>query len=242
VLFSSGSPWPAWLKEEYVNWLGPDRLLEMYGGTEGNGSTVITGRESREHPGSVGKPLPGVGLRILDPDTGTDLPAGEVGEVYFLPPGGQGSTYRYVGAQAKARDGWETLGDLGYLDAGCYLYLVDRRTDLVVSGGANVYPAEVEAALERHPHVRSAAVVGLPDDDLGSSVHAIVDVGQAPPEHHPDHDSLRIHLREYLAPYKVPRTFEFVTHPLRDDAGKVRRSALREARITSTSPATEEIP
>jgi bile acid-coenzyme A ligase len=247
LIFSSGSPWPAWLKAEYLNWIGPDRILEVYGGTEQNGSTVITGRESLERPGSVGKAMAGTGIRILDPETGADLPPQEIGEVYFAVPGGPGSTYRYLGAEAKVRDGWETLGDLGYLDADGYLYLVDRRTDLVVSGGANIYPAEVEAALERHPHVRSAAVVGLPDDDLGNRVHAIVDVGQAAPEHHPDHDSLRIHLREHLAPYKVPRTFEFVTHPLRDDAGKVRRSALREARLTprqppSTSPATEEIP
>ncbi len=242
LIFSSGSPWPAWLKEEYLNWLGPDRILEVYGGTEQNGSTVITGRESLERPGSVGRAMAGTGLRILDPESGADLPAMEIGEVYFQVPGGPGSTYRYLGADAKVRDGWETLGDLGYVDADGFLYLVDRRTDLVVSGGANVYPAEVEAALERHPHVRSAAVVGLPDDDLGNRVHAIVDVGQAPPEHHPDHDALRAHLREHLAPYKVPRTFEFVTNPLRDDAGKVRRSALREARIASPSPATEEIP
>lgn len=242
LIFSSGSPWPAWLKEEYLNWLGPDRILEVYGGTEQNGSTVITGRQSLERPGSVGKPMAGTRLRILDPESGAELPAMEIGEVYFQVAGGPGSTYRYLGADAKARDGWETLGDLGYVDADGFLYLVDRRTDLVVSGGANVYPAEVEAALERHPHVRSAAVVGLPDDDLGNRVHAIVDVGQAPPEHHPDHDGLRAHLREHLAPYKVPRTFEFVTNPLRDDAGKVRRSALREARIASPSPATEEIP
>jgi bile acid-coenzyme A ligase len=247
LIFSSGSPWPAWLKQEYLNWLGPDRILEVYGGTEQNGSTVITGRESLEHPGSVGKAMAGTEVRILDPKTGADLPPLEIGEVYFGVPGGPGSTYRYLGAEAKVRDGRETLGDLGYLDADGFLYLVDRRTDLVVSGGANIYPAEVEAALERHPDVRSAAVVGLPDDDLGNRVHAIVDVGQAPAEHHPDHHSLRSHLREHLAPYKVPRTFEFVTHPLRDDAGKLRRSALREARLTpkqppSISPATEEIP
>jgi bile acid-coenzyme A ligase len=233
VLFSSGSPWPAWLKTEYLNWLGPDRVLEMYGGTEQYGSTVITGRESLDHPGSVGRPVGGSAVRILDPETGEDLPPGVekgIGEVYFMAPGGPGSTYRYLGAQATSRDGWETLGDLGYVDEQGYLYLVDRRTDMVVSGGANVYPAEVEAALERHPLVRSAAVIGLPDDDLGQRVHAIVDVGvwQAP-----DAGELRTHLREYLAPYKVPRTFEIVTEPLRDDAGKVRRSALRDKRLTT---------
>jgi bile acid-coenzyme A ligase len=238
VLFSSGSPWPAWLKQEYLNWLGPERILEVYGGTEQNGSTVITGRESLDHPGSVGKPMPGTGVKILDAETGAEMPPGPggIGEVYFTTPGGPGSTYRYLGAEAKVRDGWETLGDLGYLDADGYLYLVDRRTDMVVSGGVNIYPAEVEAALERHPAVRSAAVIGLPDDDLGQRVHAIVDVGASPEEHHPDHDALRAHLRDYLAPYKVPRTFEFVAEPLRDDAGKVRRSALRDARLTSSSP------
>lgn len=243
VLFSSGSPWPAWLKAEYLNWLGPEKILEMYGGTEQYGSTVITGRESLDHPGSVGRPMGGAAVRILDAETGEDLPPGAekgIGEVYFMAPGGPGSTYRYLGAEAKSRDGWETLGDLGYVDDEGYLYLVDRRTDMVVSGGANIYPAEVEAALERHPLVRSAAVIGLPDEDLGQRVHAIVDVGAGTA---PDTDELRTHLREYLAPYKVPRTFEIVTEPLRDDAGKVRRSALREARINSEkSVPTKENP
>jgi bile acid-coenzyme A ligase len=240
LIFSSGSPWPAWLKAEFINWLGPDRILEVYGGTEQYGSTGITGRESLDHPGSVGRPMGGSAVRILDPETGEDLPPGPekgIGEIYFMAPGGPGSTYRYLGAEAKSRDGWETLGDLGYVDDEGYLYLVDRRTDMVVSGGANIYPAEVEAALERHALVRSAAVIGLPDDDLGQRVHAIVDVGAADP---PAVDELRTHLREYLAPYKVPRTFEIVSEPLRDDAGKVRRSALREARLTAAQPAPTE--
>ena len=234
VLFSSGSPWPAWLKQEYIGWLGPDRLLEMYGGTEQYGSTVITGRESIDHPGSVGRPLGGARVRILDADTGEELPPGPeagIGEVYFMAPGGPGSTYRYIGAEAKSRDGWETLGDLGYLDSDGYLYLVDRRTDMVVSGGANIYPAEVEAALERHELVRSAAVIGLPDDDLGQRAHAIVDVGETAESARPDDDALKAHLRDHLAPYKIPRSFEYVTEPLRNDAGKVRRSALRDERI-----------
>jgi bile acid-coenzyme A ligase len=176
-------------------------------------------------------------LRILDPD-GNEVPTGEVGEIYFMPATGPGTTYYYLGADAKDRGGWETIGDLGYVDAEGYLYLVDRRTDMIVTGGANVYPAEVEAALDAYPGVRSSAVIGLPDDDRGQSVHAIVDV--------PDLDladaaavgqlidELRATLREHIVTYKVPRSFEFVREPLRDDAGKVRRSALRDERVGPT--------
>ena len=146
-----------------------------------------------------------------------------------MPPGGQGSTYQYIGAAAKATDdGWESLGDMGYLDEDGYLYLVDRKTDMIVTGGANVYPAEVEGAIDQHPAVRSSAVIGLPDDDLGQRIHAIVDAPGGL-----DEAELRAHLTALLARYKIPRGFEFVDEPLRDDAGKVRRSALREARIAA---------
>jgi len=114
-------------------------------------------------------------IRALRPD-GSVCEPGEIGELYMLPESGQGSTYRYKGAEATATaDGWETVGDLGTLDEDGYLYLADRKTDMIVTGGANVYPAEVEAALDAHPAVRSSAVIGLPDDDLGQRIHAIVD-------------------------------------------------------------------
>jgi bile acid-coenzyme A ligase len=119
---------------------------------------------------------------------------------------------------------------MGALDAEGYLYLGDRRTDMILCGGRNVYPAEVEAAVEAHAAVRSCAVIGLPDDDLGQRIHAIV-------ESDPDgaaadlEAALRAHLAQLLVPYKIPRSFEFVSQPLRDDAGKVRRSALRDARL-----------
>ena len=158
---------------------------------------------------------------------GQVVPTGEIGLVHFLPPGGAGSTYRYLGAEGRrTEEGWETLGDLGYLDADGYLYLTDRETDMIVSGGANVYPAEVEAAIDSFGAVRSSAVIGLPDEDLGQRVHAIVDAPGGL-----DEAGLRTHLREQLAGYKVPRTFECVAEPLRDDAGKVRRVALRDARM-----------
>jgi bile acid-coenzyme A ligase len=158
---------------------------------------------------------------------GEELPPGEIGEVYLMPPGGPGSTYHYLGSEAKAtHDGWESLGDLGYVDEDGYLYLADRLSDMVVTGGANVYPAEVEAALDAHPSVRSSAVIGLPDDDLGQRVHAIVDSPVALLD-----EELRAHLAKHLAPYKIPRSFERVDAPLRDDAGKVCRPALREGRL-----------
>jgi bile acid-coenzyme A ligase len=230
----TGAPSPAWLKRAWIGWLGPEKIYEAYGGSERTGGTLITGTEWLAHPGSVGRPTGGRKLRILDPD-GKECATGEVGEVFMMPPGGRGSTYRYLGAEAAATpDGWETLGDLGYLDADGYLYLVERKTDMVVVGGANVYPAEVEAALDAHPRVRSSAVIGLPDDDLGQRLHAIYEADEAL-----DPDALRRHLAEHLAPYKIPRSFERVGEPLRDDAGKVRRSALREARVAALRAAAD---
>jgi bile acid-coenzyme A ligase len=226
IVMSSGAGCPAWLKRAWIEWLGPERIHEAYGGTERIGGTLITGTEWLEHPGSVGRPTGGRKIRVLDPD-GVDLPAGEVGEIYMMPAAGPGTTYRYLGAEARATDdGWESLGDMGWLDQDGYLYIADRRTDMIVTGGANVYPAEIEGALESHPGVGSCAVIGLPDDDLGQRVHAIVQASGDV-----DDEALRAHLAERLVRYKVPRSFEFVREPLRDEAGKVRRSALREERL-----------
>ncbi|MBW2499015.1 MAG: AMP-binding protein, partial [Deltaproteobacteria bacterium] len=170
---SSGAPCADWLMRAWIDWIGPDRMYEAYGGTERIGGTLISGREWLDHPGSVGKPTGGRQVRIVG-DDGHELPPGRIGDVFFLPPGGQGSTYRYVGATARAtEDGWETLGDLGYVDEEGFLYLVDRRTDMIVTGGENVYPAEVEGALDAHPGVGSSCVIGLPDEDLGQRIHAI---------------------------------------------------------------------
>ena len=221
------APCPEWLKEAWIDWLGPDKVHELYAGTEAQGVTWITGAEWLEHRGSVGRPV-GSQMRILDAN-GEDAPAGEVGEVFMRPDTGPGSTYHYLGAEPRSvGDGWESLGDMGWLDADGFLYLADRRTDLILAGGANIYPAEVEAAIDAHPEVRSCAVIGLPDEDLGQRVHAIVQVaaGSALTE-----DGLRSHLAGLLVRYKIPRTFEFVDQPLRDDAGKLRRFVLRQARL-----------
>lgn len=222
----TGAPSPDWLKRAWIDWLGPDRIFEAYGGSERIAGTMISGTEWLAHPGSVGKPTGNRRVAILGPD-GEAMPAREIGEVFMMPPGGQGSTYRYLGAESTATDdGWESLGDLGYLDEDGYLYLVDRKTDMIVTGGANVYPAEVEAALDAHPKIRSSAVVGLPDDDLGQRIHAIFEAVESLTD-----TELCEHLSDRLARYKIPRSFERVADPLRDDAGKLRRSALRDARI-----------
>jgi len=227
-VMSTGAPSPTWMKRAWIEWLGPEKVFEAYGGTERTGGTMISGTEWLAHPGSVGKPTMGRRIRIQRPD-GSECAAREIGEVFMMPPGGRGSTYRYIGADpVTSADGWETLGDMGWLDDEGYLYLVERKTDMILVGGANIYPAEIEAALDAHPAVRSSAVIGLPDDDLGNRIHAIVDAIRPTTE-----EALRAHLAEHLAPSKLPRSFEFVSEPLRDDAGKVRRSALRDARIVN---------
>jgi bile acid-coenzyme A ligase len=227
IVFTGSAPCPPWLMRCFIDWLGPDVMHEVYGGSERLGGTFITGREWLEHPGSVGRPMGGARIRILDPESGVELPAGEVGEIYTMPATGPGTTYRYVGADARATDdGWESVGDMGRLDEEGYLYLADRRTDMILSGGRNVYPAQVEAALDEHPDVVSSAVIGLPDEDMGQVVHAIVQCSEAISD-----ESLRAHLKERIIHYAIPRSFERVDTPLRDDAGKLRRYALREERI-----------
>ena len=224
AIWHMAAPCPDWLKQAWIDWLGAERIFELYGGTEAQAFTVITGAEWLAHRGSVGRVYTGE-LCVLD-GAGEPVPAGTVGEVHLRRAVGAPPTYRYVGATAKQRGDWESLGDMGWLDAEGYLYLTDRQTDMILVGGANVYPAEVEAALDAHPRVRSSAVIGLPDEDLGNRVHAIVQADGAVGD-----DELVAFLRERLAPYKVPRTFERAATPLRDDAGKVRRSALRAERL-----------
>jgi bile acid-coenzyme A ligase len=226
TVWHMAAPCPPWLKEEWIGWLGPEVVLELYGGTEAQVLTVIDGREWMAHRGSVGRVYGPGEMKAFSVD-GTMLGPQETGEIYLrrdpsLPP-----SYHYVGAEARTLPGgWESLGDIGWFDAEGYLYLADRRTDMVLVGGANVYPAEIEAALDEHPLVASSAVIGLPDDDLGNLLHAIIH-----PREGLDLEDLQKHLAERLVVTKRPRSFELVDEPVRDDAGKVRRTALRDERI-----------
>ena len=225
TLWHMAAPCPAWLKEAFIHWIAPGEVMELYAGTEAQAISIISGTEWLEHRGSVGRVAFGE-MKVFD-ETGADAPAGQVGEIYMRRAEGTPETYRYVGATPKTLPGgWESLGDLGWFDADGYLYLADRRTDMILVGGSNVYPAEIEAALEEHPAVQSCAVIGLPDEDLGSRIHAIVNAKGAVTA-----EALKAHLADRLVTYKQPRSFEFVEEPVRDDAGKVRRTALRDARI-----------
>jgi bile acid-coenzyme A ligase len=229
VVFHMAAPMPPWLKEKWIAWLGPERIFELYGGTERQGATIISGVEWLARKGSVGKIGDTCRLRIIGED-GNDVAPGETGEIYFLPNDGAGSTYHYLGAEPKRRpDGWESLGDIGRLDAEGYLYLGDRLADMILRGGANVYPAEVEAAVTAHPDVRSCVVVGLPDPELGQRVHAIVELVETA-----DAQSIADGMGEFLADrlsrYKHPESFEIVGVGPRDDSGKVRRTLLRDER------------
>jgi bile acid-coenzyme A ligase len=230
TVWHMAAPCPAWLKEIWIRLVGPEHLYELYGGTESLAVTHISGSEWLEHRGSVGRPVLGE-IKICDAE-GNDSPPGVEGEI-FMRRGEHERSYEYIGAEARSLPGgWESLGDLGWVDEDGYLYVTDRRTDMILSGGANIYPAEVEAAICEHPGVLSAAVVGLPDGDLGHRVHAVVQtIGSLPA------DQLRIFLEARIVRYKIPRSFRFTDEPLRDDAGKVRRSAVRDREIALQSGA-----
>jgi bile acid-coenzyme A ligase len=220
------APCPPWLKQAWIDWLGPEVIMELYAGTEAQAVTIITGTEWLEHRGSVGKVA--VGEMAAFDAAGARLPAGEIGEIYMRRPERNPPSYHYRGATARTLPGgWESLGDVGSFDEDGYLYLADRRTDMILVGGSNVYPAEIEAALDEHPLVQSSAVIGLPEEDLGNRVHAIVQPRPGLTE-----EALREHVRTRLVSYKQPRTYEFVQENIRDDAGKVRRTQLRDERLT----------
>ncbi len=223
-IFQTAAPCPPWLKRTFMELIPPERLHEGFGATEAVGSCSIRGDEWLEHPGSVGRPRT-CDLKILDEDF-NELPTGEIGEIFMRPFDLSEPTYYYIGsAPAKSTpDGFVSVGDLGYVDADGYLFLADRRVDLIISGGANIYPAEVEAPLSQHPDIVDVVVIGLPDDDWGKRVHAIVHPRTL--DNPPAITSLDEWMRQRLASYKIPKTYEFVAELPRDGAGKIRRTAL----------------
>jgi long-chain acyl-CoA synthetase len=222
LVLHSAAPCPAHVKRGIVEVFPPGVVTEFYGASE-SGFTKITAEEWLRKPGSVGKPWPGHEIRILD-EAGIPLSAGEIGLIYVKSPR---LDFRYRGADEKSRaafrDGFFTAGDLGYLDGDGYLFIADRRTDLIISGGANIYPAEVEGVLLQHPKVGDVAVIGVPDADMGKSVLAVVELraGEVATA-----DELIAFARSQLAHYKCPKRIEFVEQLPREPQGKVRKHEL----------------
>ncbi len=224
------APCPEWLKRVWIDWVGPERVWEIYGGSEVQAVTVIGGTDWLAHPGTVGKPF--VGEICVFDDDGKPAAPGTSGPLWMRRGAGVPNPYRYIGAEARRRDGgWECLGDVGYLDDEGYVYLLDRDSDMIIVGGANVYPAEVEAVLEEHPAVRTSCAVGVPDEDLGQVVHAIVETAGEVTD-----TELLAFCAERLLREKVPRVIHRSATPLRDEAGKVRRSAVLAELVERLQP------
>jgi bile acid-coenzyme A ligase len=220
---------PQWLARFWFDLIGPERFYMTYGSSEGAGVVACRGDGWLEHPGTLGQPWTETEIKILDPE-GNELPAGEIGEIYLRQA--DGITHGYLGDVPPApvtSDNFTTIGDLGWLDEEGWLFMADRRVDMIVSGGANVFPAEVEAALSEHPGLADVVVIGLPDEEWGQRVHAIAQASpSAPTVTEPEVIEFA---KARLSPYKVPKSVEFVETIPRSEATKVNRSALVAERV-----------
>ena len=221
----AAAPCPPHVKRAMIAWLGPI-VSEYYGGTETGPIVHCTSAEWLAHPGTVGRPLPGARVRILD-ERGDEVPTGESGEVYGRLDVWPDFTYHGDEGKRRAaeRDGLISIGDVGYVDPEGYLYLNDRRHDMVISGGVNIYPAEIEACLLALHGVRDCAVFGVPDEELGEVLAAHVELAGGASV---AADDVREHVRTRLARYKVPRVVEFTATLPREDSGKIFKRRLRE--------------
>jgi long-chain acyl-CoA synthetase len=220
----AAAPCPVEIKKQVIDWWGPI-VDEYYASSEAIGSTLITAEEWLAHPGSVGKPM-ACEIHILDED-GNELPPGQAGEIYFA----GGYDFEYLNDAAKTaashdKHGWATVGDVGYLDDDGYLYLTDRRHHMIISGGVNIYPQEAENLLVTHPKVLDAAVFGIPDDEMGQSVKAVVQTVDPADATDEFSDELLIWLRDRLAHYKCPRSISFEAQLPRTDTGKLYKNEL----------------
>ena len=224
-IIHAAAPCPVDTKHEMLAWWGPV-IYEYYGASEGGG-TLVTPQEWLMYPGTVGRPWPGAEIRIYDGD-GELCPTDEPGNVYMLLNG----AFKYRGDDAKTqehrRGDFFTVGDVGYLNEDGYLFLCDRKIDMIISGGVNIYPAEVEAALLSHPKVADATVFGIPDEEWGEQVKAVVELVRGQTLGDSPEDTLRAHCTDKIAKFKVPKSIDFTEALPRDPNGKLQKRKLRD--------------
>jgi acyl-CoA synthetase (AMP-forming)/AMP-acid ligase II len=230
VAVHAAAPCPVDVKRRMIEWWGPI-IMEYYSATEGAGATIITSDDWLAHPGSVGRSMLGP-IHIVDETTDELLAPGEIGVVWFEPLAGRAG-FEYHKDAEKTREsmnerGWSTVGDMGYLDDEGYLYLTDRKTFMIVSGGVNIYPQEAENVLVDHPKVFDVAVFGVPNQEMGEEVKAVVQ----PISWDETGPDLERELLEYcrgrLAHYKCPRTVDFERELPRQPTGKLYKRLLRD--------------
>jgi len=227
VAIHAAAPCPVAIKEKMIDWWGPV-IYEYYAGTEGNGSTAINSEEWLEHKGSVGRASNNCSLHILDED-GVEVPQGELGGVYFE----GGGKFEYLGDQDKtrasqSREGWSTLGDVGYVDAEGYLYLTDRKSFMIISGGVNIYPQEAENALISHPKITDVAVFGVPNEEFGEEVKAVVQPANMAEAGTALEAELISYVRDQISHIKCPRSIDFMEELPRHPTGKLYKRLLKD--------------
>lgn len=227
IMIANAAPWSFALKQAYVRDFPEDSLFEVYGSTELGINTVLRPEDQMRKPGSCGKPAPMVEIRLYDEvgevvtGTGPEHP----GELYVRSPSVFADYYKqHDKYEEDRRDGFQTVGDIAYLDDEGFVYICDRKKDMIISGGMNIYPAEIESALETHPDIVEAAVFGIPSDDWGELVHAVI-VKRAGSDL--DDDAVAAFAREHLAGYKVPRSLSWSDELPKTGSGKILKRELR---------------
>lgn len=223
------APCPKHIKQRMIDWWGPI-IYEYYGASEGTGQTHITSEEWLRKPGSVGKAIVGE-LHICD-DDGNELPAGETGTVYFempmVPFSYKNDDQNTKAAQHPRHETWSAVGDMGYVDDDGYLFLSDRSSFMIISGGVNIYPQEIEDLLVAHPDVADAAVFGVPNEEMGEEVKAVVQLEQPDNKSEQLAEQLIAYTRSHLAHYKCPKSIEFIQQLPRLETGKLYKKPLKE--------------
>lgn len=228
IMIANAAPWSFALKQQYVATFPPESLFEVYGSTELGVNTILRPEDQIRKPGSCGREAPMVEIRLYDEQGGVVTATGPeaTGELYVRSPSVFADYYKQHDKYVEDhRDGFQTVGDIAYRDDEGFLYICDRKKDMIISGGMNIYPAEIEAALEQHPDVYEAAVFGIPSDEWGESVHAVV---VARPGAELDDAAVVAHARAHLASYKVPRSISWLDELPKTGSGKVLKRELRQ--------------